>query len=552
MNFQEGPFLDEKTLKAERDKLLHVALSGNGSVESFLTFCGLLQLVTDKGGDRIPFSLSPIQYAYTKARTSRDIILKPRRAYVTTLEVARDIWWFLSKRGAHVLMVVPPQDDNRARNNMAEMFRIFFASLKDVGLELKFGGEKAVNTWKLPSRDAEMSIMSAGGSEISAQKGVRGTKCNRLHMTEVAFWGDYADETYKGIEPCLPIEGGEVVIESTPNGASGFYFDQWRMAVENRSNFIPHFFPWWHHPLYRMPLKGPFSPQTERERSFLAQGVTPEQIEWYRWKLKEKGGDARAVDQEYPSDPDTCFLVSGRTFFDAVRTQTMTETALAGAEPDVYSVVKQLGMMVPVQVGRSSDSFAKLDTVRVFHRPERGRQYVLALDPAAGEGGDPSAGILLERETGRHMATIWGQFSPVQLARVGAIVAKTYNVAAIAVERQMHGSAVLQALDIAHNSIGLSKPYPRIFRDVDGKPGWNNTAPARTAALDNLQEAHTRGVFTTRDVALLAEFRTFIVNTMGKAEGAKGTHDDLTMGTAIAWVAVCRAQPRHHDDLPPL
>ena len=118
--------------------------------------------------------------------------------------------------------------------------------------------------------------------------------------------------------------------------------------------------------------------------------------------------------------------------------------------------------------------------------------------------------------------------------------------------RKPDPAAVLQALDIAHNSIGLSKPYPRIFRDVDGKPGWNNTAPARTAALDNLQEAHTRGVFTTRDVALLAEFRTFIVNTMGKAEGAKGTHDDLTMGTAIAWVAVCRAQPRHHDDLPPL
>jgi hypothetical protein len=131
------------------------------------------------------------------------------------------------------------------------------------------------------------------------------------------------------------------------------------------------------------------------------------------------------------------------------------------------------------------------------------------------------------------MATLHGQFPPWEMARAAAQVGRMYSNASIAVERNNHGHAVLQALE-------KDQKYSNIYRALDQKLGWLNTETTRTAALDALEDAHRLGHALTADEKVLGEMLVFIVNAKGKAEAAKGAHDDLVLSYAIGWDVIRR------------
>ena len=482
--------------------------------------------------------LTPIQKAYNAARTPRDIILKPRQVYMTTLEAARDLWWFLTKPGARVVIVCQSQTEQGSLKDISEKFRIFFDSLERLGVKLEFGRDSTTE-WSIPKRDSTMRIIQAGASDASASKKGRGGTLNRIHYTEVALY-EQARETFNSLNGSLAKVGAESVMESTPRGASGFFYEQWRSAVQGDSAYRPHFFPWWMHPEYRTPLAKAetFEPLTQLERTLDTQGVPVECLKWYREQVADNGNNFELVAQEYPSDPDTCFLLAGRSFFDQKRT---TDLLLAAREPMFSQVVRESGAYGQIVNGR------EIPGIRVWSPPERGRSYVIGVDVSEGTGGDAGAGIVLERGTGRHMATIWGQFRPWELARVVAAMGRKYNNAVAAVERNNHGHACLRALETEH------KYRDFVFVDRDEEHGWRNSETTRAPTLDTFEQAfRMNGGFTTEDRFLLSEMRTFTVNDRGRAEAAKGAHDDLVMAAAIAWDVLCRPLQRQSGsaDLP--
>ena len=127
-----------------------------------------------------------------------------------------------------------------------------------------------------------------------------------------------------------------------------------------------------------------------------------------------------------------------------------------------------------------------------------------------------------------------GQLKPAELATETAALGYLYNIAVLAVERNNHGHAVLQELQrvsLAENK----RPYPRLFLDVDQKPGWNSVEVRRTAAVDAFEQAHRLGHWTTRDREIVAEIDTFVINKDGKAEAQRGSRDDLVMMAVIGW-----------------
>ena len=482
-------------------------------MRDFPRFCGLLQIQPTEGGGRIPFILSPVQRAYCAKRTARDIILKPRQVHMTTVEAARDLWWFLNKNGARVVVVCQSQTDQAALKDIAYKFTLFIDSLRRLGIDLQLGRESTTE-WSLPSRDATLRIIQAGASEASASKKGRGGTVNRLHISEAAFF-ERAEDTFNSLMESVPMHGSEVVNESTPNGASGFYYEQWKAAVEGRSGYVPHFFPWWIHPAYHRRLEPGESlePLSELEQSLVLRGATPEALAWRRWKVRDKGGADHLVTQEYPNDPETCFLVSGRCFFDAELVVPLVNAATP-----------------PVRVDEKGQ-------LRVWQEPRRGSAYVIGADTAEGGGGDPSAAIVYERATGAHVATLHGQFIPwdfaAQLAKLGSF----YNGATLAPERNNHGHAVLQSLQREHK-------YPRIYLHHDGKPGWLTSEATRSPMLDALDASHRRGTWSSCDVALLGQMRKFVIALNGKAQAAQGEHDDLVMASAIGWAVITRPGPR--------
>ena len=491
----------------------------------FATFCGKLDIIP-KGGKRTKLQLNPIQEKYNRTRTARDVVLKPRQIGFTTLELARDIHEFVTVPGARVVVVVQSITDHGPLKQVSQAIRIMLEGLRAEGVELNFRTE-TLSEWVLADRDASLRIVEAGASEAAAETKGRSGTITRLHLTETAFY-EYAEATLNALLECVPGPefGSSIVIESTANGAAGMYYDQYQAASKRQSGFTAHFYPWWEQPEYALPLDDGevIEPEGDRERAMMAAGATRENLKWYRRKVAEKKRQ-ELVDQEYPSDPETCFLVAGRTFFDrdiTVRLRAKTRDPIA---------VEMAGEL------------------RIWKQPEPGKDYVATVDPSEGVGGDPGAVIVQERDTGEHVATLHGQFPVGKLAARADAIGLKYNTALLVVERNNHGHAVLEALVDPPKS-SPREAYPNLFRAADGRPGWYSTEVSRSAALDKLEEAHRDGHWWTPDVRVIGEMLTFVVWRSGKAAASPGAHDDLVLPTAIGWDVL--SKPISKEKAPPI
>ena len=76
-------------------------------------------------------------------------------------------------------------------------------------------------------------------------------------------------------------------------------------------------FAWFEMPDYRKPVPPGFE-ITEDELELKAKyGLDDEQLQWRRYTIRNDcGGDSRQFEQEYPSEPDEAFLLSGEGVFD--------------------------------------------------------------------------------------------------------------------------------------------------------------------------------------------------------------------------------------------
>lgn len=449
------------------------------------------------------------------------MVLKPRQVGFTTLAQARDLWHFLKVPGARVVATCQSMTDHVPAKLLAQNYRTMFEGLERAGVTLDV--KETAGEWSLPSRDATLRIIEAGASRAAASKKGRAGTVTRLHLTETAFY-EYAEETLNALLECVagPELGTEIVSESTPNGAAGVFYGQCKEAGLGKSGYRLHFFPWFQQAEYAAALDAGESiePEAVRERELVAKyGITPQQLKWYRRKVAEKG--QALTDQEYPSDPETCFLASGRLFFD----REATVRLLAATKPPVFV--------------RADGRF------KVWTKPRPGHRYLLAVDTAEGivkgnvredpdaSKGDYSTCVVYELGSGRHVATLRAHLPPWELAREVTQLARHYNGARICVERNNHGHAVLQALV-------REQHYPNLYVGADGKLGWLTTSASRPMALDLLEDAHRRGHFRTDDRDLLGEMLTFIVTPNGRAEAERGKYDDLVMAAAMGWAVLTR------------
>lgn len=518
--------LDAKALAQAEQKARAKVLAW--ALADFRRFCGLVDIVP-KSGKRMKLVLNEIQRTYCQNRTQRDVTLKPRQVGFTTLEQARDIYHFLTVPGARVVVTCQSITDHTPLKLLSNNYRVMFEGLQRAGLRLNFR-TASTSEWVLADRDAALRIVEAGASEAAASKKGRAGTITRLHLTETAFY-EYAEETLNAMLECVPgIEhGSEIISESTPNGAAGVFFQQCQDAKSGVSGYQLHFYPWFAVSEYSVPLdpSDRIEPRTERERTLVEQyGVRPEQLKWYRRKLSEKGSQ-ELLDQEYPSDPETCFLVSGRVFFDMAVTNAMASAARA-----------------PIETGERG-------ALRIWELPARGEQYIIGADTSegieapGGKGSDASAAIVYRRRDGAHVATLHGHFTPWEFARALASLGRRYGNARVAVERNNHGHAVLQALIREHR-------YPNLYQHDDGRAGWITSAVTRPQMLDALEDGHRQGLWKSPDQTLLGEMRTFVVKANGRPEAARGAHDDTVLAAAIGWAVLTRPMPyRSFVALPP-
>jgi hypothetical protein len=247
--------------------------------------------------------------------------------------------------------------------------------------------------------------------------------------------------------------------------------------------------------------------QTEEERELAErQGLTPEQIGFRRQQRSQFRGMAR---QEYAEDAATCFLGSGDCIFDLALLESRLQAALE-----------------PVERGEGGRMW-------VWFPPQSGRRYVVGVDPAGGgAGGDFCALQVLDVDTGLQCAE-WQARAPVrEAAAVVVRVARRFNGAMIAVERNNHGSGLLACLEFQEpDSSGVAgfEVYTQ-----DKQAGWPTTAHSRPEMLERVGAAVEAAGGSIQSSRLLAECKTMVRQRNGKAAAAAGCHDDCVMAMAVA------------------
>lgn len=421
----------------------------------------------------------------------------------------------------------------------------------ETGINLEDGGNLA-DLIKLTSK-------SAYGKETAGSKNAgRSGTIQVGNMTEVAFWpmgGErdpalgYLQSLYDGDNVSL------VVADSTPNGPAGWFYRTW--VQENEWAKI--FAAWFEFADSVIPFKSEEDLQdfkdtmSDDEKSEMERfNVNYEQLHWRRRVLQDKcNGDVSKFRQEYPSDPEECFLMSSRPRFHIECLNDMVKYA-KGTTPKIGNMSVQSenkGAFTPDRAGNW----------RVYEEPEHDSGYLISVDTCTGEDQQMQG---LAADPDYHSVQVWkapfedwhGDWHVARLVAVhhsrldiGVLAqevegaARWYGGAFIVPEVNNSGLALLKYL----LEMGLNVYRRRKVNDSSGMVeksfGWSTDKITRKTVIDHMAAELMEGNFDIPDPDVLHEMKVFVINDRGKPEAAPGHHDDHVLAAAIALYNIDRA-----------
>jgi hypothetical protein len=450
----------------------------------------LLKIRVKKGGVH-RFQLNRAQQEYSKNCGQRNIVLKARQVGITTYIAARFFIQTITNPGTLTVQVAHTDESAQAIFNIVHRF---WENLPNSRLRrgALFTSRSNVRQIVFPRLDSEYRV------ETADDNAGRGMTIHNLHCSEVSRWPRGAEDTLASLRAAV-VPDGEIVLESTPNGAAGLFYEEWEKAAE--AGYVQHFFPWWYETSYKEDVKGRrIRPFTEEEQNLVSKyGLSKAQIAWRRTRWRVMKGQAA---QEYAEDATSCFLASGECVFemDAIR------QALSKAAPGV----------------ESEDNGRLL----AWLPPAKERKYIIGVDTASGgTEGDYACAQVIDREKGLQCAELHGHFPPFELARRLVALGERYQNALIAVERNNHGYGVLAHLKELR--------YENLF-EQNGQEGWLTSAVTRPAMIENLAAVLMEQPDLFQSPRLLAEMKTFVRHADGHPAASEGAHDDCVMAMAIA------------------
>jgi hypothetical protein len=449
--------------------------------------------VRTRSGATAPLCANDVQKAFEAGRGTHNIVLKARQMGLTTWAAARFFLKTITRPGTLTLQVAHTQE------SAEEIFRIVHRFLDYLPDRLRTGclrtSRANVRQIVFPELDSQYRVVSAGERNAG-----RGMTVQNLHCSELARWPGDPAEILAGLRAALAPDG-EVILESTPNGIGGCFYEEWRTAPE--TGIVRHFFPWWMERRYRTKAVDQNS-LTDEERTLMAHHHLGLAQIGFRRKMQ---ANFRAMArQEFAEDPESCFRASGESVFE-----------LAVIEPRLVSAP------APLELRRNGE-------IEIWLPPLPRKQYLVAVDPAGGgTDGDYSAVEVLEMATGLQCAEFAGHVGGLELAQLVHRIAAEYNNAWVVVERNNHGHGVLALLEnVCHCA--------RLYRQ-SGQPGWPTTSSNRPAVIGLLNAALIDQPDHFMSRHLLAECRSFVRQPDGSTGARAGTHDDRVMAMAMGLAA---------------
>jgi hypothetical protein len=416
----------------------------------------------------------------------------------------------------------------------------------------------------------------------------RGRSCPHYHLAEYAFY-EKAGELLSAIMPQLPAAGTParlqctLIVESTPNGQNDFY-ELWRAQSESeRSDWDCVFLPWMvlddEYSLEPPPGYGWTADRKARAQvlGHIRAGVdgnatiTLAQLYWYEDTLEaECEGNQDRMDREYPSDPETAFLLRSRGIFrDDMRYLQATRIE---SERRCVDAWKFRGVELPPKTrfvrgtleyktpdnpfGRRQPTQNELRLKPKFARKEGGdlcvwepphpeHEYVIGMDVAAGTfAGDYSCAEVLDVTEGRQVAELHYRKSPEDFTDDCVALGYWYNTALLYPEINSIGSVCMKRA----KQVWF---YPRLGREekwdeIGVKPhkyGHYTTFESKQIMVSFFKHVVEQRYLAIASEGLLAEMSTYIETGDGDFRGDGSAHDDRVAAMYLA-LAVVRQSPR--------
>ena len=445
--------------------------------------------IRSKGRHVQPLHFNEAQQAVDRKAGARNIVLKARQLGITTYVAARFFLKTMLQPGTLSVQVAHDQQ------SAEEIFRIVHRFLENLPEAWRHSGLKTsranVRQIIFPKLDSEYRVESAGDRCAG-----RGLTIQNLHCSEVARWPGDVAETLAALRAAVPPDG-EIFLESTPSGAGGTFYEEWQSAPE--TGYVQHFFPWWWEDSYKRPVEVVDFTDEEHEL-MMKHGLNAGQIA-FRREMRSQFRNRFA--EEYAEDAEGCFLTSGNCMFDCGK--------------------------IEEQIKAAPEHIAAAENGRLltFLPSVTGKDYIIGVDPAGGgASGDYACAQVIERHKGTQCAELLGHYSPAELGARVATLARRYNNALVAVERNGLGESVIQYLTMLE---GYSHLYP-----AGERAGWVTSRATRGPMLALLDAtlAASPGLFNSK--RLLQDCRSFVRYKDGECRAAAGAHDDTVMAMAVA------------------
>lgn len=442
------------------------ALDPIGWIERYLK-------ILDKEKKLVPLTPNKAQRHYMEHRGQRNVILKARQLGLSTIEQAE----MFRKVATTTTATITLAHDHDTTQKLRRMTERYYDNMPDSMRPRREYANTKLSTY--PDNDSEAMIATAGN-----EKAGRGGTYSHLHGSEVAFWPD-AEGLVSGV-----MQGGEpiVTLESTPNGAQGYFYELCMKALDGANDWTLHFYPWWRDNGYQLPLAdGEQLAYSDDEQALAAQhGLTPAQIKWRRKKQREL---PNTFLQEYPENPITCFLRSGYGYFGDL-TGVFTVSGVSFDSAHRYVAGLDFGQSADFTVLHVLDTTAlvQVDILRINQLP-------------------------------------W-----LEMRRQIVAMCQKWNVQVLMAERNSMGGTNIEALNSELRAVGC-KTYIRPF-DTSNASKQRIMADLNTAL-------HEGGLKLLKHDAQQHEFAAFIAKQTSSGAwqlAAKSDeHDDTVIAAALAW-----------------
>lgn len=460
--------------------------------------------IQSKDAGHVKWQAWPVHRRLVEAIDASDrlVILKARQIGVSWLVAGYALWRAILHPSENVLLM--SQGEDEAAKLLGKCRYIY--DFLPIWMQPELGRANA-GALEFPGlRSAIYALPSthkAGRSEGST-----------LIVCDEWAWHPYAAENWAAIQPTLGSRAKFLGI-STANGRGGHFHEVWQGAETGSNGFRAVFASCWEAP--------------GRDEA------------WYAQQEREYSATPHLLAQEHPRNAAEAFISSGNCRFDTVAIQEALERCEA---PDIS---------LDLTAGGNGQML-------LWQRPITGRRYVIGADVA--EGNDVGNGRLdychatvLDWETGRHVASLHGQWEPSSYALYLDQIGRSYGQALLGVERNNHGHAVL--LELSRHL-----DYPRLYWHIDplksqegdlqkADLGWPTTTVTKPVLVNLLSEAISQRQMLSPDRAFWDECLSFVNLGNGRVGGQAGTHDDRVMATAIA-LQMRTVPPRREPEVTPL